>query len=324
MGDGEGSTGARFRVDLVSGASALIASGRGDRPRSTLAHQGTIGTFADRHQPIDPECDFCPGNEASTGHELARRCPPGSSAWSLRVVENRFPVVSRGSGDDLAGEAELIILGPRHDQRIEDMKLAHVTAILEVIWARTIVLMTSHASVQVYVNEGFGAGASMSHPHGQLIALDVMTPWVLRELAQVQGSVDPLAVDAQRARDEGLMVHDGRGIASWTPWGSPFPGMVRIAGRDPVPFHDVDSMLLAELAGEIQRVLQTMNRAFGAGAYNVLIHHDVVRDGARRRWRVEVVPRFVALGGFELLSGIAAHDDDPSRTAEALRVARVG
>ena len=238
------------------------------------------------------------------------------------MVENRFPVVTRDGLGGVTGEAELVILTRRHDERIEAMELTHLTTVFEVIWERTITLMQSHASVQIYVNEGFGAGASMSHPHAQLIALDVVTPWVLRELDQAEGADDPLAADVQLARDEGLVVHDGDGIVSWAPWGSPFPGMVRIAADRDVPFEQVDSAMLAGVAGEVRNVLRAMKRAFGVGAYNVLIHHDVHRDGVRRAWRVEVVPRFVALGGFELLSGIAAHDDDPVFTAEALRAAR--
>jgi UDPglucose--hexose-1-phosphate uridylyltransferase len=238
----------------------------------------------------------------------------------MRVVRNRYPVLTPDGAGGASGDAEVVVLSPRHDDRFEDLSVAHLAGALEVIWERAAALSSRFASVLIYINEGFGAGASMSHLHAQLIALDFASPQLERELAETDGHDDPVRADLSLARDEDLLVHDGE-IASWAPWASPFTSMVRFASREPVEFTSVSPRQLELLATELQEVVRAMQRTLNLGAYNVLFHLRPTAEGSIGSWRVEVVPRRVMFGGFELMSGMIAQDRDPLDTARTLREA---
>jgi UDPglucose--hexose-1-phosphate uridylyltransferase len=105
----------------------------------------------------------------------------------VRVFPNAFPVVNATGADGATGACEVIVFAPEHDQGLEDLEPWHVEEVLAVIQARVAAMVTEgHSSPQVFVNAGGGSGASIAHPHAQLIALDFLPPAVQAELDMVE------------------------------------------------------------------------------------------------------------------------------------------
>ena len=119
--------------------------------------------------------------------------------WRVRVVPNKFPVLGiegelnrQGEGmyDKMngIGAHEVIIEGPEHDKTLGGMSEKHIE---EVLWAfkeRVNDLKKDHRFryIILFKNHGDAAGASLEHPHSQLIALPVIPKRVKEEVDAAQ------------------------------------------------------------------------------------------------------------------------------------------
>ncbi|HSB20598.1 MAG TPA: galactose-1-phosphate uridylyltransferase, partial [Anaeromyxobacteraceae bacterium] len=141
-----------------------------------------------RHQAPDPSgagsCPFCAGREADAPGELLRIPSPDGSGWSVRVLPNKFAALSpdEPAGERLqgplfrevaaAGHHEVIVEGPTHGRRTADMADREVADAIEAYHSRYVALRDDRrvAYVIVFKNSGARAGASLAHPHSQLVA----------------------------------------------------------------------------------------------------------------------------------------------------------
>jgi UDPglucose--hexose-1-phosphate uridylyltransferase len=180
-----------LRQDRTTGAWVIIAPNRGRRPSP-----------ARRSDPnetpgFDLACPFCPSNEAQLPGILAETPASEPPGWRTRVVPNKFPAVSQdgahckhGSAfyDTAAGQGshEVVIESPHHNHDLTMMSEEEVCDVLATYRSRYEALTAEKVvrSVIVFRNRGIAAGASLRHPHSQLIALDTIPPLVrAREVA---------------------------------------------------------------------------------------------------------------------------------------------
>ncbi|HEV7524937.1 MAG TPA: hypothetical protein VGP92_08225 [Acidimicrobiia bacterium] len=287
---------------------------RSDRPR-TVAH-------GRRPRLVDHNCPFCWGNEHATAEEITRVGPggPAEPGWRVRVVKNRYPVV--GGAGAATGECEVVVFRA-HERRLEDLEVDEVAEILAVIRDRVAAQSVARTSVQVFVNAEAEAGASIAHPHAQLIALDFVPPALALEFAMISSlGADPLLRDLELAEELDLVVVEGA-VAAWCPWAMPLPYGVRIAARTPgPPFTELGAADIAAVAQTLRDVVRAMNDVLDHPAYNVVVFSDQARAaGAElvRRWRIEVIPRITVGGGFEIGTAVTTHATEPAVAAATLR-----
>jgi len=312
-----------LRHDPVTGNLVFVAAARMGRPRSVshhLDHEDNARADGVAH---DEHCPFCEGNERATLSELVRtgggvRDGPG---WRVRAFPNRFPVVDADGDDGATGTCEVVVFSPVHDAALERLPVWHVAEVLTVLRDRVVLhLRSGRTSPQVFVNHGGGSGASIAHPHAQIIALDVLPPAVVAELdAAAKLGKDPLDADLRDARNRGLVVVDGD-VSAWCPWTTPEPFVVRIAPAFHAgPFAEASTSTIDALARTLRMTLAAMVTALDGPAYNVIVYVDAGTSASGRRWRVEVVPRLTSGGGFERGAGAATNASDPRLEAEILR-----
>jgi UDPglucose--hexose-1-phosphate uridylyltransferase len=311
-------TTAELRRDLVTGNYVLVNPARSGRPFTVSRDDAELSSSPPPRD--DDACPFCWGNEESTAEELARIGPgaPGAPGWQVRVVRNRYPIF--GGADHETGRCEVVVFRD-HDRRLEAMDADELAQILGVIRDRLAVQSAAgRASVQVFVNVEWAAGASISHPHAQLIALDFVPPALELEFAMIEHhGPDPVQRDFDLAVARDLVVVDDE-IAAWCPWGMPNPFGVRIAPKTPAaPFTQLDDHAVGSLARTLGSVLRSVNDVLEEPAYNVVIFCDQERGDLLRRWRVEVVPRINVGGGFEIGTGVTTHSTDTARAADTMR-----
>src|SRR3990170_3740861 len=168
-----------LRKDPITGRWVIISSERGKRPND----------FQDqRSKKRSGVCPFDEGNERTTPNEvLAYRAEGANNAngpgWRLRVVPNKFPALQiegelNKQGDGIydkmngLGAHEVIIETPEHEATLATLPEERVE---EVLWAfrDRIVDLKKDPRFQyilVFKNHGEAAGASLEHPHCQLIA----------------------------------------------------------------------------------------------------------------------------------------------------------
>src|SRR5262249_53786818 len=120
---------------------------------------------------------------------------PGGGAWNLRVVPNKFPALGiEGELDRQAegmfdrmngiGAHEVVIETPDHMETLATMPLKRVDNVLWPLRERILAVKRDRRFkyVLVFKNHGEAAGASLEHPHSQLIALPILPKQVLEEL----------------------------------------------------------------------------------------------------------------------------------------------
>jgi len=180
-----------LRKDPITGRWVIISTDRQKRPNDfRLERSAATGR---------EQCPFCPGHEAMTPPEiLAYRQNGGAanaSGWDLRVVPNKYPALQVEGTIDREGEGmfdrmngigahEVIIETPDHDRTLAVMSEPEIERVLWAYRERMIDLKQDHRLryILVFKNHGAAAGATLEHPHSQLIALPIVPDFVREEL----------------------------------------------------------------------------------------------------------------------------------------------
>jgi len=240
-------------------------------------------------------CPFCPGNEAMTPPEIMR--VPERGAWKVRVFPNKYPIVEGH---------EVIVDSPDHDADLDTMDEEHLNLLMGV-WRRRLEAHSSRPYVILFRNYGLGAGASISHPHTQLVPLDVVPEIPGRESERLREGACLLCGDYAH------VVATAGGYAVGVPHVQTLPyetwifplSHERTFSGDP-PFGRILSRLIGALKGE-----------FGVREYNLVLHQ--APRGYDYHWHLEVMPRLGKFAGFELGTGMRVLHYSREEFVERLR-----
>jgi UDPglucose--hexose-1-phosphate uridylyltransferase len=295
-------------VDELTGDRVILAPARALRPDTFRVH-------ADPLPKSVATCPFCRGNERETPPEVARRGDgaPDTPGWTLRVVPNKYPLV----GDGVPGAHEVVIFSPAHD--------ADFSALSEPEAADVVLALRDRAHFHLdrgcvyapaFINQGKAAGASIEHPHAQLVALDFVPPRAEVRLSRFSA--------AAFADDRKYRIDDEQGpVAVWCPPASPTPFTLRLALVDGGSRFDlIDDDSARAVGVGLRDALAALRHTLGDVAYNVVIETAPRDDKREFHWWVDIVPRVTVAAGFEIGTGLTVNTVAPADAAEALRTER--
>lgn len=310
-----------LRHDVLTGRLVLLSPGRATRPFTNTA-DAARATASD-------SCPFCPGHEHETPPEVARTGPgePDTPGWRVRVVPNLYPIVGGAAalttGAGTTGAHEVIIFSPAHDATFGDLDDDQAVEVFTMLRERArFHAAAGRAYSQILVNEGRAAGASMAHPHAQLLALDFVPPAVTVAVERFAAlDHDPLVTDEADAagRDQGVI--GGKHVRAWCPTGAASPYEVRLAafGAD-ARFEDASDGEVLGVALVLRDALARLARALGPDTpYNVILHNGPASEPAQYHWWLEILPRISVVAGFELGTALLVNTVDPRDAASRLR-----
>jgi UDPglucose--hexose-1-phosphate uridylyltransferase len=319
-----------LRLDPMTGRWVVIAGERSQRPSDFLPRQ--LPVEEDRTRP----CPFCPGLEDSTTQPIASYGPDGS--WQVRVVPNRYPAFSGAEAmvvshlgpvftqAPASGRHEVLVLTPEHDASWADLSDSHAALVMQALRDRMLAHANTHGLrySQAVVNSGREAGASIEHPHGQLLSMPFIPGEAANELAgfaRFQGNCLLCAtIDAEEQAGHRIVMADDR-VATITPFwsGTPYE-MLIVPRRHCRHLHEADEGDLAATGRSVQRALSGLRNRLGDIAYNIMFHSAPFRLTGDFHWHIHVVPKISTRGGFEMGSGVLINVVPPERAAEDLRV----
>jgi UDPglucose--hexose-1-phosphate uridylyltransferase len=328
-----------LRKDPVVGRWVIISTERSRRPTSFVPVS---------HEKKAHFCPFCAGNEDRTPPEVYAIRPNGGPAngpgWTVRVVPNKFPALQiegtldrRGEGlyDKMngVGAHEVVIETPEHDRDIADQPVEHIEQILNAYRERAMDLHRDKRLryVLIFKNHGAGAGATLEHPHTQLIATPIVPKILQEELdgARRYFELKERCVFCDIVQQE-TAENDGRRVVSLTerfvvvePFAPRFPFETWILPRQ----HDASFPVLSDigelrdLATTLKDTLQRLNRALDRPPFNFVIHTAPVSDGEVEyyHWHLEITPTLTRVAGFEIGSGFHINPTPPEDAAQYLR-----
>jgi UDPglucose--hexose-1-phosphate uridylyltransferase len=326
-----------FRQDPTTGAFVISAPERGARPGAPK----TKRRVAEPVPRFDERCPFCPGNEgqlAAILAETAAKDPPG---WSVRVVSNKFPALvpepSAPSPADAAhavragfGFHEVIIESPHHDADLTTMAIPQIAGVLASYQARFSELSArpNVAAVVLFRNHGTQSGASLVHPHAQVLALPLVPPklqaladWGARRGRETGRC--PTCAELERELGVGCrIVEESRSFVALVPFAAERPcEQWLVPKRHQASFRETTEDELVDLAGLLRRAIARLDAALGDPPYNFAIESAslAAADARYAHWRLRIVPENVYSGGFERSAGMTMNPSDPAADAGLLR-----
>jgi UDPglucose--hexose-1-phosphate uridylyltransferase len=167
------------------------------------------------------------------------------------------------------------------------------------------------AYAQPFVNHGKTAGASIEHPHAQLVTLPIVPPRVELRLKHFS--------DAALERDQ-IYTVSSDGAVVWCPPASPSPFFMRVITPEAgARFDCADDDAIHRITSALQDAIGRLQRVMGDPAYNLVVQ-TAPRDSTERfAWWVDIVPRVGVPAGFELGTGIGVNGVAPEAAAAMLR-----
>jgi UDPglucose--hexose-1-phosphate uridylyltransferase len=178
---------------------------------------------------------------------------------------------------------------------------------------------------QTIVNSGREAGASIDHPHGQLLGMS----FVPRELAEEQSGFARFAgrcllcttVDAEEDAGYRVVYADDR-VLVICPFWSAVPFEMLVIPRNHQPhLHRANTADLLAVGRALHSVIGQLRDRAGDMAYNLVFHSAPYRAPEPYHWHVHVSPKLTSTAGFEQGTGVYINIVSPEQAAEELRVA---
>lgn len=326
-----------LRRDPMTGVSTIIEPERASRPRD---FRRTPDEVAD-----SSSCPFCAGHESETPPTRLALHLPGESDWTVRVFENRYPALVASDdeegprevdvpwpyrGETGFGVHEVIVETPRHDEVMADYPPAHAALLVDAYADRIRTWREDgrFAASLLFRNFGRAAGASLSHPHTQFVALPRVPETIIRELgnfSQEASEQGRCVLCHEMAADDagGRIIFDDGVTVVHSPWAAPVPYYMRIAPRRcAATLADVTSAERASFAAALVATARAIRGVFGDVAFNTVVHdapYSAQHAGLPYHWHAEVIPRTTGQAGLEWGSGIFLNVIDPDDAASALR-----
>jgi UDPglucose--hexose-1-phosphate uridylyltransferase len=336
-----------LRKDPILDRWVIIATERSRRPSD----------FSPASVPVNTgESVFSPGNEDKTPPETFQigreeNQPANSSGWQVRVVPNKFPaLMPEGELDSRAvgsfdvmngvGAHEVIIENPSAAWDLADATVEEMGNVLDAYIARNKALSEDgrFRYILTFRNYGATAGASINHPHSQIIALPVV-PKQLKDQLDVarthyRQKLRSIYSDIVRQEIESgdRIVEENEHFVVLCPYASRFPFETTIYPKRQQ--HDFTAMTADEkqsLSETLPRTLKRIKNALNNPPYNMMIQTSPItsaRPGQNNywgtiaedySWHIDILPRLTQVAGFEWGTGFYINPVSPENAAEFLR-----
>jgi len=320
-----------LRYNYLLDTWVVIAPERKNRPHDFSASPATESK----------DLSLCPFEPVNISHGIFTLKGEGS-VWKVKVIPNKYPLLrkenptgkeKRGLYEVLNGFGvhEVVVDTPDHFKPLRDFSVAELKDLLFVYKKRMEELYSDGRIryVLVFKNYKREAGASIFHPHSQVVAMPIIPTTVKKTLEQgrryylKKGKCylcDELNFELKERK---RLIYENEFFVAYCPFYSLFPFQVRIISK----FHshnflNLEVKLLEGLSDALLNVLRRLYSKANDPPYNFYIHSSpspFSRYEPFFHWYVELVPRLTVPGGFEIGSGFHVNPVPPEEAASLLR-----
>jgi len=231
------------------------------------------------------------------------------------------------------GAHEVIIETPKHNL---DPSVMTKEQLSEVLWAyreRYLDLRKDprFKYILVFRNHGKVAGASLEHPHSQLIATPMIPIDVLNELqgADIYHKFHDRCIwcdMVQQELDQGIrVVNDSEHFVAFEPFASKYPFETWLLPKQhQASFPMMTRERVEDFAALMQDTMARISRCLSSPPYNFALHTAPCgnEDSEVFHWHMVIMPRLTIAAGFEMGTGIYINVTSPEDAAGYLREAR--
>lgn len=319
----------QLRLNPLTGRWVTIVAKRADRP-SDFAPR-TTQVEADPSRP----CPFCPGNEEATLPSLETLDEGGR--WIMRVIPNLYPAFD---GDqpfavhhhgpvhieaEASGIHEVFVIGTAHDGGMHAISADHAAKMMVVLKSR----LQQHAATpnvrytQAIINHGREAGASLAHPHGQLLGLPFVPGEILdeqRAFSRFEGGCILCATVEAELVDGKRVIFSNDDVVVVCPYWSGVPYELLIIPRaHDLHLTDSTDEVLGAVGRAIRDGVEHLRGVHGDVSYNLVFHTAPHQYNGAYHWHIHLFPKLVTTAGFERGTGVMINIVPPEHAADQLR-----
>ena len=325
----------QLRQDLVSGDWIVISPNRSKRPEELLKKRGS------RVKQPKSKCFFEDLKTVSPVDPILIY-PNDSKKWKVALVENRYPAFSHGklcpvsmdSGPysvmDAIGHHELVIT-KEHDKNLSKISSSEARLVFKAFKERYLMLLRDKCVeyISIFHNWGPIAGASVYHPHYQIIAVPVIPPDVQHSLygsdryfKKHKKCVHCVMLDWE-FKCKNRIIFENKGAVAFAPFFSREPFEIRVFPKKHLSyFEDTSDADMAFIVEALQFSLKKFTKNLNDPDYNFFIHTAPIKNKSKHlhyHWHIEIIPKTTIRAGFELGTGVEINIIDPDDAAKILK-----
>ncbi|MBU1177545.1 MAG: galactose-1-phosphate uridylyltransferase [Patescibacteria group bacterium] len=320
-----------LRMDLVSNDWVIIATGRSRRPES-FSENNKKKTINSKKN-----CPFC--NEENIKEKIAKR-DKEDGAWFVISIPNRYPALSasdelkeRKQGPnrimDGVGYHEVVITSD-HQRQMAQFTQKEMEMVVDLYQSRYLDLINKKfiKYVSIFHNHGKKAGASVTHPHSQIMAIPIIDPDLRGSLEgaetfyRSQGKCVYCEMIEWEIKDKQRIVYENEKFIVLCPFASQVAFETRVYPKEHSPnfekMTEGDKILFSDA---LRKALNKIYKGLNNPAYNFYIHTAPSNEESHDNyhWHLNILPRTSNWAGFELGAGIEISVIEPEKAAEFLR-----
>ncbi len=322
-----------LRKDLVSGDWIVISPNRRKRPEQFKKSETT------KRQP-KKGCIFEDLKKINSSGPILTY---GEKNWEVAVIENKYPAFThkkmlcpvlekQGPYQILkaVGHHELVVTR-NHDNNFSKLSKKEAGQVFEAFRDRYLMLISDSCVeyVSIFHNWGVKAGASIYHPHYQIIAMPVVPPDISHSL---KGS-DSYFKEHKKCvhcvmlewelKNKTRIIYENAGAVAFSPFVSRDPFEIRIFPKKHLSyFENTLNADMDYMVDVLQTALKKLEKNLKNPDYNFFIHTSPIKNKEKHRhyhWHIEIIPKTRIRAGFELGTGMEINIVDPDEAAKLLR-----
>ncbi len=328
-----------LRYDIASKSWVVIASGRSKRPEM----------FKEKEEvdPVDENCPFCKEEcykhlvEVSASNKIEDPTSGLPDNWTIAVIPNKFPAFMPSEELNEKNENGLyrrmnavgyheVIITRDHQKSPGKMDAEEIKELLGVYKRRYLELREKKFVnyISIFHNHGKRAGASISHPHSQLVTtplVDVDVGFALdtaKKYIKRKGKCLYCAMQEWEMEKKKRVVYENDLFLVLCPFASKVAFQIIVTPKEHSSrFEKINEDQLDELAQAFSAALKKIYKGVGNPPYNFYLH-TAPCDGENHdyyHWHFTILPKTATFAGFELGAGMEISTVRPEEAAEYLR-----
>ena len=291
--------------DPLTGDPTIIATNRAKRPDRT----GAVASIKNDAKPPEKKEKidfFAKGNEHLTPETLYQ----DEDDWNVRVFANKFPLMDHH---------EVIVHSPHADKDIEDLPCDQTVKIIRAYLNRVSYFNSIGMEVMIFNNRGGRAGASIEHPHSQIVAnegfpgiLEYEKSAALRYFNETEKCYWDHELDEERKYQQRI-VHESKHFVLYVPYACRWSYELRVTPKVHRPnIAYITEPEIMDFARVLKGALVAYNTLFDRPDRNFWIHTMRYEP---YHWHVGFLPHIKVFGALEMGAGIWVSDKATSEDA---------
>ena len=281
-----------IRVDEINNDIVIFAKDRARRPMDKVINENEESIIGEYNK----DCPFCKGNEHYTPKSKFKI--EDENGWIVRSIDNKFPIVDN-SQKSIYGSHEVMIDTYRHNGNFYNMDEDEFYNMLLMYKDRYLNLIKDEKVqyVSIFKNYLRQAGASLNHPHSQIVSISIIPPDIEREInISKQYYIENKRylydnIINEEIKEKERVINNSESFLTLVPKSTKYTGEIRI---------------LFKVNGNLP--------------FNIFIHsHPKNIEGNYFNVHIHIIPRKYSFGGFELGTGLYVSSIEPKDIANKIK-----